>query len=106
MDPIEKYLLLDIITYLKSRGREIASLTSSAGQEKVKIEIKSFFWYHIRSRQYPRFMDLYNLVKEKRSIKFKEYTIEVTDKYIIIPLDFIKEVINNPQKILKEVYSS
>ena len=106
MDPLEKYLILDIISYMRSRGKEIASLTSSAGQDSVKIEIKSFFWYHVKSKQFPRFMDLYNQIKKKRKIKFKKYTIEVTDKYIIIPLDLIKEIIDNSEEILKELYNS
>ncbi len=71
----------------------IASLSIAAGQEDVKIELHSLYWYY-RGR-YNKFIEMYNdLVREYGdTIEVFGYTIRLYRDYIVVPVGLIKKLL-------------
>ncbi len=93
MDEAEVFINL-LRRYTASRGQLILGLLRSAGQEYVKIEFHGLYRYYESVEGYPRFMDLYRVLREKYGdrINILGYTVTLARDHILVPRDLIRRL--------------
>ncbi len=96
MNELLKLFIKTLWNYCRSRGLMIASLSSAAGQEVVKIEVHSLFWYYRGSPSYPKFMYMYRelCMRYGDVVDVLGYSVRLYRDYIVVPVDLIKHLLS------------
>ncbi|MCD6488112.1 MAG: hypothetical protein J7K21_02685 [Desulfurococcales archaeon] len=93
---LEETLLKVLRKYLRARGVMVLSLAKASNQKHIRIEIKALYWYYRGLGIHNSFTEFYRILREKHRsfIYVNNYTIELGENEIKIPIDLINYILS------------